>query len=224
MAEGTFSTGQAALALGISSYKVRTLCAAGAIDGELTGTGRWRIPARELRRLQKHGIPEVPREPADSSDVKADDEEAPQSVNGTGPAPKPALYGPPSKGLVASREKVVRLRNKAEAQDLQRQIHQADRADHEEQQQRAAARRREQWLERWLDHASSRVPKGSGLHADIRSKVENALNSFRADDPRTREVVDDIIDVALRPIRRRDEQERAIKEAIDHCWTLKNPS
>jgi hypothetical protein len=221
MAEGNFTTGQAALALGISSYKVRTLCEAGLIDAELTGTGRWKIPQRELAHLQRHGIPEIPREPVDSSDVEADDEETPQSTNGTRPAPKAALYGPPSKQLIASKEKVVRLRNKAEAQDLERQIRQANRADREEQQQRAEARRRKQWIERCLDYSVSRVPKGSGLHAEVRTRVESALNVLRTDDPRTREVVDDIIEDALRPIRRREDQKRAVKDAVDHAYALK---
>jgi hypothetical protein len=197
MAERTYSTGQAGLTLGISSYKVRALCEAGAIDAELTDTGRWKIGAHEIARLQKAGIPAIRREPAESSDAEAAaDDETPQSANGT--APKPALYGPPSKKLIAAKEKAIRLQNQAEAlrhqlevEELQRQIRAAQRAEREEEEQRSQERRRDKWLKRWLDYSMSRAP--SGLHSQIRTRVVNALDDLPTDDPSTRERVDEIV-------------------------------
>jgi hypothetical protein len=59
MPEAYYRTGAAAKALGLSSYQVRRLAEAELIDAEFTGN-QWRVPAFEIDRLLKEGIPDIP--------------------------------------------------------------------------------------------------------------------------------------------------------------------
>jgi excisionase family DNA binding protein len=56
MPETYYRTGAAAKTLGLSSYQIRRLAESGLIDAEFTGN-QWRIPASEIDRLLKEGIP-----------------------------------------------------------------------------------------------------------------------------------------------------------------------
>ena len=60
MIEPYYRSGQAAQLIGISAYHVRRLCEAGFIDAVLAASGHWQIPASEIQRLQREGIPEIP--------------------------------------------------------------------------------------------------------------------------------------------------------------------
>ena len=59
MPETCYRTGQAAKLLSRSSYEIRRLCEAGLIDADYSGK-QWRIPAAEVERLRKDGVPEIP--------------------------------------------------------------------------------------------------------------------------------------------------------------------
>jgi len=55
------STGKAARALEVSADSVRRMCETGAIQAELTQGGQWRVPAEEIERLKRDGMPPLPR-------------------------------------------------------------------------------------------------------------------------------------------------------------------
>ena len=56
MPDSYYRTGQAAAALGISSYAIRRLCAAGLVEAEFSGK-QWRIAVSEIERLKREGVP-----------------------------------------------------------------------------------------------------------------------------------------------------------------------
>src|SRR5215469_10365529 len=61
MPDAYYSVGQAARLLGVSQYMIRSLIEAGAIAAESTPGGQRRIPAAELDRVKRDGLPVVAR-------------------------------------------------------------------------------------------------------------------------------------------------------------------
>jgi excisionase family DNA binding protein len=70
-----YSTGQVARQLGTTLAAVRTLCENRVIAAETTPGGHWRVPASEVERLQRDGLPPIPR--------PLPTENAPPASNGT---------------------------------------------------------------------------------------------------------------------------------------------
>lgn len=63
-----YSTGKAAQELAASQDTIRALCNSGAVRAVPTNGGQWRVPAREVERLKREGLPPVPRRmPGDGS-------------------------------------------------------------------------------------------------------------------------------------------------------------
>jgi excisionase family DNA binding protein len=56
-----YSTGQVARQLGTTQATVRVLCENGLIAADTTPGGQWRIPASEVERLKRDGVPPIPR-------------------------------------------------------------------------------------------------------------------------------------------------------------------
>src|SRR6266481_5744261 len=68
--ESYLRTGQVAQRLGRSSYEIRKLLEFDLIQGEYTGS-QWRIPVKEVDRLEREGVPDIPvslPEPDDEPD------------------------------------------------------------------------------------------------------------------------------------------------------------
>src|SRR5258707_13179526 len=70
-----YSTGQVARQLGTTLATIRILCETGAIAAETTPGGHWRVPASEVERLKRDGLPPIPR--------PLPTESAPPARNGT---------------------------------------------------------------------------------------------------------------------------------------------
>lgn len=67
MREIFYRSGQAARQLAVSAHIIRRLCEKGLIKAEHDPGGQWRLPASEIDRLKKEGIPPLPlvdKEPA----------------------------------------------------------------------------------------------------------------------------------------------------------------
>ena len=164
MPEKFYTSGQAALAVGVSSYRIPALLESGAIDGERTRTGRWRSA-----HGRSHGSKSM-------ASLRFDDSRQSQPIPRVLKPmmkrrnPPKARRSPPSKKLIASKEQVIKLRNKAEALDLERQIRRTHRADSEDDLERAQSQKREQWMQHWFDYAMSRLPRGSNLHSQVHAK------------------------------------------------------
>src|SRR5579862_568114 len=68
---GYFTTGQAAQQLSTSQAQIRALCESGAVEAKTTPGGQYRIPAGELERLKRDGLPPIPRPLPDESKTAA---------------------------------------------------------------------------------------------------------------------------------------------------------
>src|SRR5450755_1433749 len=98
-----FTTGQAAQQLAASQAQIRALCEAGAVESESTPGGQYRIPAGEVERLKRAGLPSVPR--------PLPQETAPAARNGRTRHGHPELLADPSQNVVTAAEEVVVTEN-----------------------------------------------------------------------------------------------------------------
>lgn len=64
-----YRVGQAGKDLGLSSYRIRRLCETGLIDADFSGK-QWQIPAAEIERLKRYGVPSAPKIVDDSEDAE----------------------------------------------------------------------------------------------------------------------------------------------------------
>ena len=94
-----FTTGQAAHQLSASQAQIRALCESGAVEAETTPGGQYRIPAHELARLQRDGLPPIPR--------PLPDESRPAVRNGRTRHGNPELLAEPSSEVVSAVEEVA---------------------------------------------------------------------------------------------------------------------
>src|SRR5450755_1187806 len=98
-----FTTGQAAHQLSASQAQIRALCDAGAVESESTPGGQYRIPAGEVERLKRTGLPSVPRPLPQKT--------APAARNGRTRNGHPELLADPSQNVVTAAEEVVVTEN-----------------------------------------------------------------------------------------------------------------
>src|ERR1700674_1011868 len=90
-----YSTGQVARQLGTTLATIRLLCENRIIAAETTPGGHWRVPASEVERLKRDGLPPIPR--------PLPTESAPPARNGTaGRDVHPELQAEPSDEVVGA--------------------------------------------------------------------------------------------------------------------------
>jgi len=204
--DGWYRTGAVAKLLGVSQYRIRELARAGLIESELRRNYRY-IPGREVERLKREGLPPMPA----SADIDGAHGPEQQPSHGT---TRPArtrlteeLYAEPSDRLAKSKETVIRLEHAAEAKRLRRDMRESDRVAGEEQERAREAQRVQQWRDGHVRRAVERVP--AEACSDVRRKVDSLLDSV----PDCADIgakVDEIIEAALRPIRQREQEARAL--------------
>src|SRR5450755_1364455 len=113
-----FTTGQAAHQLSASQAQIRALCDAGAVESESTPGGQYRIPAGEVERLKRAGLPSVPR--------PLPQEGAPAARNGHARHRHPQLLAEPSQGVVTAAEEVVVTENLLKKRRLDLELAEVD--------------------------------------------------------------------------------------------------
>jgi hypothetical protein len=206
-----YRTGAVAKMLGSSPHKIRELARVGLIESQLRNGYRY-IPEHALARLRDEGLPPMPAsmdlgETAAQEDHQADGTER----LGARPAARTRLtqelFAEPSPQLAHSKERVIRLQHAVEAKRLQQQSRDIDNAAKAERARAQEAQRVQSWRDGNIRRAVERVP--AELCADVCSRIEDLLNRVPACANVTTKV-DEIIDSSLRPIRRREEQERAL--------------
>src|SRR6516165_7873932 len=89
-----YRVGQVAKDCGVSSYRIRRLCETGMIEAEFSGN-QWQIPASEVERLKRNGVPAAPK--------IVDDVEAPHEPN-VKERGAPTLLSDPSPEMIAAAE------------------------------------------------------------------------------------------------------------------------
>jgi excisionase family DNA binding protein len=201
-----FTTGQAARELGVSSAQVRALAESGAVQAESTPGGQWRIPAGELDRLKREGLPSIPRPlPVDVA----------TSRQGNGRARRAELLADPSAEAVTAAESVAIARSQLEKRKIERDLEETedwfrdrdrqqaerDREDRARLAAEQAEAARTEWLQQAEEYASHCIHMG--VPPDMRLE---ALDAVRArlepltptPNPHvTREIVDATLEVAL---------------------------
>ncbi|MGD0777544.1 MAG: helix-turn-helix domain-containing protein [Candidatus Solibacter sp.] len=220
-----FTTGQAAQQLGASQAQIRALCESGAIERETTSGGQYRIPASELARLQRDGLPAIPR--------PLPDESRPAARNGR--TRHPELLAEPSSEVVNAVEEVTITERLLEKRKLEHALEEEEdwfRARADQQAQREAERReadrvrqnaadaqrrRRMRDNRWLRHAMSIVPweaRGQ-IEQEVHEQVQAALDRIRLEEPDAvaRRVVDAIVAKLLKPWRRSKDLAETIEDA-----------
>lgn len=227
--EGVFRTGRVGLMLRLSRHQVRRLCETGLIEAELGPGRQWRIPSREVVRLQKEGVPPVP---------SATNEAQPADVglrNGGSAAAKVSPWhdtlAAKPQPLVSSGEKAsvvgdhVERRRTAEEEEFDtdwpdetfRQPNQAQPGVNREEALQVV-RAREQWHNRWLESALWMVPCGTPeeYRLEVRQEVDKTLQSLQPQTPEslTRQLVEGAVQRGLRTWRDFQDTEKAISSAL----------
>lgn len=223
--EKWYRTGAVAEETGISQFRLRALAKEGLIESR-ANSGMIYIPAREVQRLKENGPPVMPAR-VDMSESDAGDDgdddgdsdrvEAPPATRRLVPAPAPTnrltqeLYAEPSRELARSKEQVIKLGHALEAKRLQQQSREIDRADKEEWARHYEKKRLQEWRDGNIRRVVEKVPGESC--AETCARVEELLNRVPPGSNVTAKV-DQIIEIALRPTRRREDQARAVEQAV----------
>jgi hypothetical protein len=225
-----YSSGKAALVLGVTQEHIRDLCSTGTIAAQSSNGGQWRIGKAEVERLKRDGLPPLAR--------------ALPGHNARPPAAGHGLFAKPSEQVIAAAEEVVVLQNEVTGLGLRRQKEEAldwfrereeleaerlaaeqeaelERAEAERQRQarEKAERQREVWLQSWERYALHALP--SDLDPQVRLQVHETvrqrLQKLQPTPPGdvTKQVVDAEIQKALSPWRRKQQIEQVIRDAVD---------
>src|ERR1019366_6481872 len=110
-----YSTGQVARQLGTTLATIRILCENRVLAAETTPGGHWRIPASEVERLKRDGLPPIPRRLPTESD-------APQGNGSAGYRGHSELLAEPSEKVVSAANQVAITRSTLEKRKIEREI------------------------------------------------------------------------------------------------------
>lgn len=212
MPDSYYRTGQAAAALGISSYAIRRLCAAGLVEAEFSGK-QWRIAVSEIERLKREGVPPIPG--------ITDDSGPPHQ------RPNAPLLAPPSPAVVLAAEETLtaehelrRLKLEREAVEIRDFFAARDAAERRRREkaerESVEAEERQAWCNRWLAYGLRQgyqeLPE---LDPEIAELVTATLAGFSPEQPdfMVQQVIDGAIAKLLAPHILGLRRERAVEEA-----------
>ena len=206
-----YSTGKAGRELGVSQERIRDLCAAGAIEAEVTAGGQWRIGKATVEGLKRDGLPPLPR-PLPGDNLRS----AANPRCGSG-----ALLAPPSEQVIEAAEEVVLLENEVKSLGLRqrkeealdwfrsRERDEAEQLAAEEREERERLVSEETWRQReesLLSHeayAMSLTPVGAPpeLSLQIQAAVRDRLLSLSPmpAPPVIQRIVESLVARALAP-------------------------
>ncbi len=239
MPESFYRSGQAAKQLGVSSYHIRRLCEVGEITAEITAGQQWRIPASEIARLRREGIPDVPVESEDG-----EDDPTRTSYRETDPdEPPEGLLAAPSEELIEAAEEVKivesrlkkrRIEKDAEEvedwfRDRNRRQAALEAAERQKAEAAQAEQRRRKWLDSWIQYALNLRPWDAPRETEleIHQAVQTVLASVPPDQSRhtTQRLVEAAVEKVLRPWKRKKEIRSAIESSLNRLpWDLNHRS
>src|SRR6266849_7579715 len=222
-----YSTGQAARQLGTTLAAIRVLCENRVVAAETTPGGQWRVPASEVERLKRDGLPPIPR--------PLPTESAPPTRNGTDGRHgfNPELLAEPSDEVVSAADQVAITRSMLEKRKIDREIEETEDWFRDRQRHQAAAeaaerqgieaRQAEQhrllWMQEWTQYALNSLPYGAQqeVEMEVHTMVQEALSVLQPSQPEaiTRRLVDAAVRKALGPWNRKQEIERALKAGMN---------
>ena len=228
-----YSTGQVARQLGTTLAAIRVLCENRVIAAETTPGGHWRVPASEVERLKRDGLPPIPR--------PLPTESAPPARNGTDVRHgfNPELLAEPSDEVASAADQVAITRSMLEKRKIDREIEETEDWFRDRQRQQLAAeaaerqrievkqaeQRRLQWMQQWTQYALNSLPYGAQqeVEIEVHTMVQEALSVLQPSQPEaiTRRLVDAAMRRALGPWTRKQEIERALKAGMNSlAWDI----
>ena len=226
-----YSTGQVARQLGTTLAAVRILCESRVIAAETTPGGQLRVPASEVERLKRDGLPPIPRPLPIGS--------APAARNGTGSHVYPESPAEPSYEVSSAADEVALTRSTLEKRKIDREIEENEDWFRERQRREAAAeaaerqrigaqeaeQRRLQWEQKWTQYALNSVPYNARreVEMEVHTMVSEALSVLQPGQPEaiTQRLVDAAVHRALGPWTRKQEIERALKAGMNSlAWDV----
>src|ERR1017187_5552247 len=227
-----YSTGQAARQLGTTLAVIRLLCENRVIAAETTPGGHLRVPASEVERLKREGLPPIPR--------PLPTESAPPARNGTGGRHGHlALLPEPSDDVVSAADGVAITRSMLEKRKIERDLEETEDWFRDRERQQAAAeaverqrtevkqaeQRRLLWVQQWTQYALNSLPYGARREVEMEAHalVQEALSVLQPSQPEaiTRRLVDAAVHRALGPWTRKQEMERALKAGMNRLsWDI----
>ena len=222
-----YSTGQAARQLGTTLAAIRVLCENRVVAAETTPGGHWRVPASEVERLKRDGLPPIPRPLPTESAPPARNE----TVGRHGFDPE--LMAEPSDEVVSAADQVAITRSMLEKRKIDREIEETEDWFRERERQQLAAEaagrqrievqqaepRRLLWMQQWTQYALNSLPYGAQqeVEIEVHTMVQEALSVLQPSQPEaiTRRLVDAAVRRALGPWTRKQEIERALKAGMN---------
>lgn len=221
-----YSTGQVARQLGTTLAAIRILCENRVIASETTPGGHLRVPASEVERLKRDGLPPIPRPLPTGS--------APSAGKAVAGSRGSSEYrAEPSDEVESAAEMVAITRSVLEKRKIDREIEETEDWFRDRQRQQAAAeamerqrteakqaeQRRLHWAHRWTQCALDSLPSDARreVELEVHVAVEEALSLLQPSHPEeiTRRLVDAAVHRALGPWRRKREAERVLIAAMD---------
>ena len=226
-----YSTGQVARQLGTTLAAIRILCDNRVISAQTTPGGHWRVPASEVERLKRDGLPPIPR-PLPS-------EAAPSARNGPGVRPQTELLAEPSDEVVSAADQVDITRSMLEKRKIERELEENEDWFRERQRQQTAAETAERqrtelkqaeqqrllWVQQWTQYALNSLPYDARreVEMEVHAAVQEALSKIEPSQPQaiTQRLVDAAMHRALGPWNRKQEIERALKAGMNRlAWDI----
>jgi excisionase family DNA binding protein len=228
-----YSTGQVARQLGTTLATIRILCENRVLAAETTPGGHWRVPASEVERLQRDGLPPIPRPlPTEST---------PPASNGTaGRHGHPELLAAPSDEVVSAADLVAITRSLLEKRKIDRELEEnedwfrdrqgrqsaAEAAERQRTEVKQAEQRRLLWVQEWTQYALNSLPYDARqqVEMEVHTLVQEALSVLQPSQPEaiTQRLVDAAVRRALGPWTRKQEMERALQAGMNKLsWNIR---
>src|ERR1035437_101578 len=228
-----YSTGQVARQLGTTLATIRVLCENRVIAAETTLGGHWRVPASEVERLKRDGLPPIPR--------PLPTESAPPARNGpAGRHGHPELLAEPSAEVVSATDLVAITRSLLEKRKIDRDLEEtedwfrdrqgrqaaAEAAERQRTEAQQAEQRRLLWMQQWTQYALNSLPYDARreVEMEVHTTVQEALSVLQPGQPEaiTQRLVDAAVHRALGPWTRKQEMERALQAGMNKLsWNIR---
>ncbi|MGD0773905.1 MAG: hypothetical protein ABSC05_13890 [Candidatus Solibacter sp.] len=228
-----YSTGQVARQLGTTLATIRILCENRVLAAETTPGGHWRVPATEVERLKRDGLPPIPR--------PLPKEGTPPTSNGTsGRHGHPEFLAEPSDEVVSAADLVAITRSMLEKRKIDRELEEnedwfrdrqgrqaaAEAAERQRAEVKQAEQRRLLWMQQWTQYALNSLPYGARkeVEMEVHTMVQEALSELQPSQPVaiTQRLVDAAVHRALGPWTRKQEMERALQAGMNKLsWNIR---
>jgi len=228
-----YSTGQVARQLGTTLAAIRVLCEKRLIAAETSPGRHWRVPASEVERLKRDGLPAIPRPLPNPGGLPA----ASGTSNGHGYS---EFVEEPSDEVALAADQVAIAKSNLEKRKIERDMEEnedwfRDRerrqaevkaAERQKAETKQAEQRYQEWLQEWTQYAINSIPLAARkeVEVEVYRAVQQALSLLQSGQSQgvTQRLIDAAVHSALAPWTRKQETERALAAGMDKlAWNVR---